>query len=350
MVQGDLLRKLFRSFAVADEEGFLSAAHALIGEERAKNHRLLADDLERLLLTRNGKAPKRAFSRDPEIPRDSERGFPLIEVESTEFEWSRLIVGSKTSRPLELVAEEHRRIEVLSSAGLKPTRRMLFYGPPGCGKTLAAKVLAGVLGYPLVTVRFDSVVSSFLGETAANLRRVFDFVSTFRCVALFDEFDAIGKDRDNEFEHGELKRVVNSLLQFMDAYKGESLLIAATNHEGLLDSAVLRRFEAVVEFGYPKPQDRVLLLRLFLRAFSTTRVELDSLARKLECATGADIENIATAAARIAVLSGRCELIPSDFTAGVELFYERLKLRESISSPRLAALQEDQLSLHAQRS
>jgi ATPase family associated with various cellular activities (AAA) len=122
---------------------------------------------------------------------------------------------------------------------------------------------------------------------AANLRRVFEFIQTGQWVVLFDEFDAIGKDRDNPFEHGELKRVVNTLLQLMDAFRGESLLIAATNHETLLDKGVWRRFEAVVQFPVPTPQDRVLLLRQFLRGFDTTALNLESLAGKLDGATGA---------------------------------------------------------------
>ena len=119
-------------------------------------------------------------------------------------------------------------------------------GPPGCGKTLTAEVIASELGRPVAIVRTDSVVSSFLGETAANLRKVFDFVAKSPMVALFDEFDALGKEREDASEHGELRRVINAVLQMLDAYEGRSLIIAATNHEGMLDTAIWRRFEEVL--------------------------------------------------------------------------------------------------------
>ena len=182
---------------------------------------------------------------------------------------------------------EHLRADVLAASGLVPRGSLLFYGPPGTGKTLAARVLAGVLSRPLVTVRFDAVVSSLLGETASNLRAVFDFVSRGEWVVLFDEFDALGKDRDNVFEHGELKRVVNSLLQLMDSFCGNSVLIAATNHQGLLDSAIWRRFDVLVPFAVPAPQDRVLMLRQFLASFDTSELSLRNLGRQLARASGA---------------------------------------------------------------
>jgi SpoVK/Ycf46/Vps4 family AAA+-type ATPase len=191
-------------------------------------------------------------------------------------------------------------------------------------------VLAGVLAYPLVTVRFDAVVSSYLGETAANLRRVFEFIQTGQWVVLFDEFDAIGKDRDNPFEHGELKRVVNTLLQLMDAFRGESLLVAATNHETLLDKGVWRRFEAVVQFPVPAPQYRVLLLRQFLRGFDTTALNLEPLAGKLDGATGADIERLCVEAARLALLEGRNSLSREDVQAALNSYRERSKITQEL--------------------
>lgn len=327
MASGELLRKLFRGYARHDEAAFREVLKEIVDEERIKNHRVLANDLERILLSRNGAYSKRRLPKHSyEIPKDRERDAPLLNIEEYSYDWDRLILSPKSIEALKQTTEEFKLKDLLATAGLKPKQRILFYGPPGCGKTLAAKVIAGVLSYPLVTVRFDAIVSSYLGETAANLRKVFDFVHDGQWIVLFDEFDAIGKDRDSPFEHGELKRVVNTLLQLMDAYRGESLLIAATNHEGLLDPAIWRRFESVVHFGTPTQQDVVLFLRLFLRGFDSSQLNFRTIARGMKGATGADVELAAVQAARNAVLSGRNRLSKEDFEMSLQEFRERFAL------------------------
>lgn len=154
---------------------------------------------------------------------------------------------------------------MLLAHGLRPSERLLLCGPPGCGKTLTAEVIAYEMGRPLAIVRTDSVVSSFLGETAANLRRVFDFASASPTVTLFDEFDAVGKEREDQSDHGELRRVVNAVLQMLDTYTGRSVIIAATNHEGMLDSAIWRRFEEVLFLDPPTTSEVAEVLRMKLR-------------------------------------------------------------------------------------
>lgn len=340
VAQGDLLRKLFKAYAKRDDVVFRQAALDIIQEERSKNHRLLADDLERLLVNGNGTSSSPVTRhRDAEIPKDRERGFPLVDISEFRYEWERLVVSARTSTALQDVVQEYSRSDLIASFGLKPTQRLLFFGPPGCGKTLAAQVLASQLYRPLITVRFDAVVSSYLGETAANLRRVFDFISRGSWVVLFDEFDAIGKDRDNPFEHGELKRVVNTMLQLMDAYRGESLLIAATNHENLLDVALWRRFESVLEFGYPTEQDRILMLRLFLRGFQARDIDFSSIARRTKGLTGSDLELLAVASVKRAILNSRNSLIPEDFENALQSLQERAK-RTKTEEPKPAKSSE----------
>ncbi len=332
MANGDLLRQLFRGYAKRDDPGFRSVAETIIKEERAKNHRLLADDLERILF--NGGISgneRRIWENTYDIPKDRERGFPLVEISEYSYDWDRLVVSTNTLGVLKQIAAEYHRKDLLAAAGLKPKQRVLLYGPPGCGKTLAAQVIAAVLVYPLVTVRFDAVVSSFLGETAANLRRVFDFIQRGHWVVLFDEFDAIGKDRDNPFEHGELKRVVNTLLLLMDAFRGESLLIAATNHEGLLDSALWRRFEAIIPFSIPSEQDRILLLRLFLKGFDCSSLNLSEIGRRMKKATGSDIERVTIEAARLAVLDGRTAILEEDICSALKLFEHQMTILRKVA-------------------
>ncbi|MFN0110669.1 MAG: AAA family ATPase [Blastocatellia bacterium] len=332
MTNGDLLRQLFRGYSMHDDSAFRSAAVELIQEERTKNHRLLADDLERILLNGNGNHNGRPNKVSHyEIPKDRERGFPLLDITESAYDWDRLVLPESSLSPLKQIVREHRHKDLLAGGGIKPTQRVLFFGPPGCGKTLTAQVIASVLSFPLAIVRFDAVVSSYLGETAANLRRVFDFIQRGRWVVLFDEFDAIGKDRDNAFEHGELKRVVNTLLQLMDAFRGESLLIAATNHEKLLDKAVWRRFETVVQFPAPSVQDRVLMLRQFLRGFDCSLLNIGALAKQLADATGADVERLSVEVARLALLDGRTQINKGDVRTSLDSYLERRMISRNLT-------------------
>jgi SpoVK/Ycf46/Vps4 family AAA+-type ATPase len=330
---GDLLRQLLRGYVTHDDDAFRTAAKAIIEEERLKNHRLLADDLEKILI--NGRQPssaKRSIENGYEVPKDKERGFALLDIKESHLGWDRIVLPTSALTLLQQISKEHLQRDVLASAGVSPKQRVLFYGPPGCGKTFAAHVLAGVLSFPLITVRFDAIVSSYLGETAANLRRVFDFIQRGQWVVLFDEFDAIGKDRDNPFEHGELKRVVNTLLQLMDAFRGESLLIAATNHEGLLDNAIWRRFEAIVPFKTPSEQDRILLLRHFLKGFNCQKLDLSAVSRRIKGASGADVEWITLEAARHALLDSRSEILKQDIDPTLAAYRDRTLVVRKLSN------------------
>ena len=326
MPRADLIRELFKAHARKDDDAFRNAALTVVSEERKKNHRLLADDLERIVMNKRRTTgsffPKHQFV----LPKDRERGMELVEVSNSELDWDRIVLPAQTLELLQDLTLEHLRADILAASGLKPRGCLLFYGPPGCGKTLAARVVAGALSRQLVTVRFDAIVSSLLGETASNLRSVFDFLEHGEWVVLFDEFDAIGKDRDNAFEHSELKRLVNTLLQLMDSFRGTSVLIAATNHEGLLDTAIWRRFDVLVPFGFPGPQDRVLMLRQFLACFDTSGLSFNNLGRRLARASGGDIERVAQSAARRAVLDGRTCILKEDVEPALQDFRRRLAL------------------------
>ena len=150
------------------------------------------------------------------------------------------------------------------SMGLNLRTTLILYGPPGCGKTSAAKYLASELKLPLVTARFDTLISSLLGNTAKNIHRIFSYAKKQPCILFLDEFDAIAKARDDVHELGELKRVVNSLLQNIDDFSQEGILLAATNHAGMLDKAVWRRFQTVIELPVPERDE----IRRFIRQFS----------------------------------------------------------------------------------
>ena len=239
----------------------------------------------------------------PAVPTDKERGLPLLDIRQPQRSLEELVLSKSGQSAMEELLEEHRRQDVLRSYGLHAASKILFFGPPGCGKTMAAEIIACELDMPLAIVRLDALVSSYLGETAANLRKVFDFISQYPLVALFDEFDALGKERSDNSEHGELRRVVNAVLQMMDAYRGKSLLIAATNHEQILDSAIWRRFDDTLEFPLPHsellPQVLQLKLRGVRRQFETDAPELINLFKGL---SPADIERIVRRAIKHMIL------------------------------------------------
>jgi len=310
MASGKLLRQLFKGVTQGDEESFRLAAEQIIQEERAKHHHLLANDLQRLLQSGvpdlAGDNLRISSVRPSDIPKDTERSLPLLELRVPCRFLADVVLSDHNKSMIEEVILEQDRDEVLRSHGLRPKSKLLFCGPPGCGKTLTAEVIAGELRLELVVIRFDAVVSSYLGETAANLRKVFEFLERGRFVALFDEFDAIAKEREDEAEHGELKRVVNSFLQMFDSYRGRSLLIAATNHEGMLDRALWRRFDEIFFFDRPNAEQIRRLLELKLRS---TEYDLPTDSRDfhqhMEGFSHADIERVVIQAIKQTILKGR---------------------------------------------
>jgi SpoVK/Ycf46/Vps4 family AAA+-type ATPase len=248
-VAAESIQKMILAHFKGDEVGFRAAVEEYIADERRKNHHVLVKEMEQTLSKSNGSTHRRVEVlsllgiQNDSLPRDKERGAVLVEVKEAVRRLDGLVLKPEIRAVLDRVVVECKNRDLLGSYGIQPVRKILFCGPPGCGKTVAAEALAKALYLPLTTVRFDAVVSSYLGETAANLRKVFDFGRTRPMALFFDEFDAIGKHRTADDEHGELKRVVNSFLQLLDAFRGETITIAATNHQGLLDSALWRRFD-----------------------------------------------------------------------------------------------------------
>lgn len=229
-VRSDLVKALIQSHRQRDERAFRAAAEDVIREERKKQHLVLANELEQLLGTNgNGSRERRDLVAYDLPPQDIDRKSALLAIRRPMRILDDVVLSPQQRRSVDRLILEFREWEVLEANGLPPVRRALFCGPSGCGKTAAAEAIAAELSVPMLYVRFDAVVSSLLGETAANLRKVFDYASRGQWVILFDEFDAIGRSRDDPTEHGEIKRVVNSFLQIMDNFDGRSLIVAATN-------------------------------------------------------------------------------------------------------------------------
>ena len=318
---GRHLKELFRAFGSGDELLFRRAAMAIVEEEEAKQHVALARDLRKLLASGDAAVTGWATLPDPPLDRDGE--WPLAEVRHPELCFSDLVLAPSTSDRLDNIAREVPLWAKLAAAGIPQRRRLLLYGPPGCGKSSAAETLAAEIGVPLVVVRLDSVISSYLGQTASNLRRIVECAEAGPRVVLFDEFDAIGRARDDPSEHGEIKRVVNAFLQMLDGYRGSSLLVAATNHEQLLDTALWRRFDEVVFFPPPTVHQTRAVLRKRLSSMPHRGLDIEAAASRMKGLPHAAAEAAAWGALRNAVLDGRHHVDAEDLVEAVAEVLER---------------------------
>jgi len=249
--------------------------------------------------------PGEVLSRSVPLPHDKETGAPLVRVRFPEDgPVEAPILATQLAAAIEDLLTEWRHADELVRVGAKPHTRCLIFGAPGVGKTRLARYLAYKLELPLVEARLDGLVSSFLGTTARNIGALFDFANRYRCALFLDEFDAIAKARDDAQEVGEIKRVVNSLLQSLDARGSGGLTLAATNHEHLLDSAVWRRFEARIEIPKPNDAARREMLTHFVKPLRLTGVQREFLVWATEGMSGADIEALVASGKRFLVLHG----------------------------------------------
>ena len=249
----------------------------------------------------------------PIVPKDTDRGFPLLQLSNQIHSMNDLILDNDLKTRIQYVIDENLKADDLYSMGLKPKQKILFCGPPGTGKTLSAKIMSSIIGYQFVYVLFDSIVSSLLGETATNLRKIFSFIEEGKYVVLFDEFDVVGKRRDDPNEHGEVKRVVNNFMQMLDTYNGESIIIAATNHPQLLDAAVWRRVDEILYFDLPNISQRDDLLKKYLSYTKHDKdCDLSYVVKKTNKYSSADIAQICEDAIRYSVINERKQVTDND--------------------------------------
>jgi len=250
MARADLMCELIKYGLVNDNVSFRKAAEALCAEERAKQHTILANKIEDLLSV--GKSNMLEKNSMPmNVLRGGGNESNLFWEKVPQKRMKHLILPKQIKQVCQDVIEEQLRTEVLQSYGLEPRNKILLIGPPGNGKTSLAEAMAEALMVPLLTVRYESIVGAYLGETASKLSKLFEYAKTRKCVLFLDEFETLGKERGDAHETGEIKRVVSSLLMQIDSLPSYVMVIAATNHETLLDKAVWRRFQVKIEI--PKP-------------------------------------------------------------------------------------------------
>ena len=250
MARADLLCELIKYGLINDSISFRKAAEALCAEERAKQHTVLASKIEELLKA-SRRIPQKDILQQPSVIRNGISEQLLFTEKLPQRRLDHLILPDSVKLSCQELINEHNRRELLQSYGLEPRNKILLVGPPGNGKTSLAESIAEALMVPLLTVRYEGLIGSYLGETAARLSKLFEYAKTRECVLFFDEFETLGKERGDVHETGEIKRVVSSLLLQIDALPSYVIAIAATNHDLLLDKAVWRRFQ--LRLNIPKP-------------------------------------------------------------------------------------------------
>lgn len=330
MTTNEIIKKLFIAFSKKDEEEFYRLAEELINLEKRKKHNIVAKELkEALYATSHSRInSNKRFKTDVPIPRDNDTGFPLLEIRRYSHTWEELILSTKTDYALKQIVLGFKSHEVLATYNLKPKNKVLFCGMPGTGKTFSVQVISSYLGIPLVYVNFEAIISSYLGETATNLKKVFNFISSGVWIVLFDEVDIIGKNRDDQHETGEIKRVVNNFLQMLDNFEGDSLIIASTNHPHILDPAIWRRFDEVINFELPVCSERTRLLNLYLKPIKKEKeINIELIAENTEEFSPSDLKSMCRDAITHAIINERDLLTNSDLRYSLDRFKERLSLR-----------------------
>ena len=262
MARGDLLISLVRASIAGDRDAIRTAVETIISEERNKQHTVLADRLTRAMQANGDSANKLS-----PVSNSGHKGREFISEILPSRELGDMVLSKACRKAVDQLIEEQHRSSLLRAHGLDPRHRLLLAGPPGNGKTSLAEAIAAALAVPFFVVRYDSMIGSYLGETATRLKRVFDYVRTTPCVLFFDEFDAVGKERGDIHETGEIKRVVTSLLMHVDELPSYAVVIAATNHSELLDRAVWRRFQLRLSLPAPSQTELIEYFDRFLTSF-----------------------------------------------------------------------------------
>lgn len=286
------------SHAEGDDARFYSIASQVAATEARKGHDKLASEIRSLIDQERRRAklpqPKTLSDSVVNISRPDTEAAELVELSTTTQIMADFVISREVQEAIERGIEEQVHFSEIKEHGLNPQKTFLFTGPPGCGKTMGASVIANALGLPLFTVRLDAVITRYLGESATKLRSVFSAIEKTRAVYLFDEFDSLGLDRGSASQDvAEMRRVLNAFLVFIEKYQGNSVVIAATNHAESLDMALFRRFDSLIEFSMPSLEQCELALHLRLQHVKTPKSL--NLAKVAEEAVGLNFADLSRA-------------------------------------------------------
>jgi SpoVK/Ycf46/Vps4 family AAA+-type ATPase len=323
MPRADHLKALIRSHAEGDDERFYAIAMQVAAQAARQGHTKFAKELRDLVDQAKARANAlRSGQKSKPIPIVQPRG-ELVGLLTASFPKSRLsdmALDEATRSRIDRILLEQRQRENLLAHGMSPLRKLLLVGPPGTGKTMTAAALAGELSVPLFTIQLDGLITKYLGETAAKLRLIFEAIQQTRAVYLFDEFDALGGERAARNEVGEIRRVLNSFLQFLEQDDSDSIIVAATNHPQILDRALFRRFDTVVEYRLPTDEVARSVMRSRLALLDTSAVDWGKALDAAKQLSHSDLTRACEHAAKNAILQHRTRIDTAEL---VEALVER---------------------------
>jgi SpoVK/Ycf46/Vps4 family AAA+-type ATPase len=310
----ETLRRLFRSIEGDRNDDIVKVAYAIIEDEEKNGHRNLANQLRTILDsnlqdTAGLKRELRDIFGTKGIPVSKRFQIPLaIHIERENLRHQMVLPPNVEDR-FARIEQEYVARDRLAHHGLQPSRKILLYGPPGCGKSMGAERIAWNIGLPFLKVRFEAIISSYLGDSLNNLRTIFERVNSMPCVLLLDEFDIIAKSRGYGQDVGEMYRIVNMLLFLLDEYDAPGLLIATTNLDDAIDKAIFRRFDEVIEMPKPGIQEMVALLKMTMSSMNVAKsIDWNALAKKMTGFSAAQVVKVAKDAAKLVVIRGQKQI------------------------------------------
>ncbi len=304
MARADQLKALLRAHVGENSEHFYAVAMQMAADEARRGHVNLAAELRDLIDSAKVKARPERSARPTALAQPKGELSDLLTARYPNDHLSEMVLADTVVSKLQRTLREQRLGEKLRIHGLAPRRKLLLVGPPGTGKTMTASVIAGELKLPLFTVRFDSLITKFMGESASKLRLVFDALRTTRGVYFFDEFDSLGLRRGGQHDVAEMRRTLNMFLQLLDQDESDSLIVAATNHAKDLDIALFRRFDDVVRYEPPDRAQVLVLLKNKLGAFVQNGFEFEPLVKVACGQSHAEISRACLDAIKDAVMDG----------------------------------------------